>query len=111
MLDLLGSFVGELRTAGIPVSTTEHLDAARALVAIDLLERPVVKAALAATLVKDDAHYPAFDLAFEIFFSAGNLAEVLGMEDAEGLLGPRDDESGAPGRGGGGGGQVDDEEL
>ena len=44
MLELLGAFVGELRAAGIPVSTTEHLDAARALVAIDLLERPVVKA-------------------------------------------------------------------
>ena len=39
MLDLLGAFVGELRAAGIPVSTTEHLDAARALVAIDLLDR------------------------------------------------------------------------
>jgi uncharacterized protein with von Willebrand factor type A (vWA) domain len=109
MLDLLGSFVGELRTAGIPVSTTEHLDAARALTAIDLMERPVVKAALAATLVKDDAHYAAFELAFEIFFSAGTATAT--MDELEGSgQGARGDGAEA-GQGGGGGGEVDDEEL
>jgi uncharacterized protein len=110
MLDLLGSFVGELRTAGIPVSTTEHLDAARALTAIDLLERPVVKAALAATLVKDDAHYAAFELAFEIFFSPGAVGAAPDDLDGSGAAGPRGDGD-AGGRGGGGGSEVDDEEL
>ena len=57
MLDLLGAFVGELRSAGIPVSTTEHLDAARALVAIDLMERSVVKAALSLRWAERDGTY------------------------------------------------------
>ena len=36
MLSLLGSFIGELRAAGLPVSMTEHVDAARAIEVIDL---------------------------------------------------------------------------
>ncbi len=116
MLDLLGSFVGELRDAGIPVSTTEHLDAARALVAIDLMERAVVKAALSTTLVKDETHFAAFELAFEIFF-----ASVTAQAAADQLDGP-EHEPGEPssqrgsegrGKGGGGGasGEVTQEEL
>ena len=31
MLDVLSGFVSELRAAGIPVSLTEHLDAAEAM--------------------------------------------------------------------------------
>jgi hypothetical protein len=110
MLELLGSFVGELRTAGIPVSTTEHLDAARALVAIDLMDRPVVRASLAATLVKDEAHLAAFDLAFDIFFSAGSAArDVL---DHDGDANPlRGQDAQSAGRGGGAGGEMSDEEL
>ena len=36
MLNLLGDFIGELRAAGIPVSMSEHVDAARAVEVIDL---------------------------------------------------------------------------
>ena len=111
MLELLGAFVGELRAAGIPVSTTEHLDAARALVAVDLMEREVVKASLAATMVKDETHYAAFDLAFEIFFAtvpAGALGEDAGEgEDGDAASGAQ----GQAGQGGGAGGEVSAEEL
>jgi uncharacterized protein len=111
MLELLGAFVGELRAAGIPVSTTEHLDAARALVAVDLLDRPVVKAALAATMVKDETHYPAFDLAFEIFFASAR-ADGLGEAEGEGTDADGSSASSGPtGEGGGAGGEVSAEEL
>jgi uncharacterized protein with von Willebrand factor type A (vWA) domain len=36
LLNLLGDFIGELRAAGIPVSMSEHVDAARAVEVIDL---------------------------------------------------------------------------
>ncbi len=106
MLDLLSGFVGELRIAGIPVSTTEHLDAARALVAVDLTDRATVKAALATTLVKDASHLAAFDLAFEIFFSARLAAGEDGASRRAGA-----ERGGEGGLRGGGGGEVSDEEL
>ncbi len=113
MLHLLGDFVGELRAAGIPVSTTEHLDAARALVAIDLMERDVVKAALATTMVKEEAHYPAFDLAFEIFFASrggGRGDGTDGGEDADGAM-AEGEQAGSNPAGGGATGEVTAEEL
>ncbi|HSH23010.1 MAG TPA: VWA domain-containing protein [Acidimicrobiales bacterium] len=69
MLATLSSFVDELRRVGIPVSITEHLDAATALTHIPLDERAAFKAALAATLVKHDAHRGAFETVFEVWFS------------------------------------------
>ncbi|MFY9783566.1 MAG: VWA domain-containing protein [Acidimicrobiales bacterium] len=108
MLNLLGDFIGELRAAGIPVSMSEHVDAARAVEIIDLSNRSLVKATLAATLVKDGDHLPVFNTAFEVFFS------VRSWESAEDLLGDelnaesdREGAAGAsgagPGRGLGGG--------
>ena len=44
LLNLLGDFIGELRAAGIPVSMSEHVDAARALEVIDLGDRALVRA-------------------------------------------------------------------
>ncbi|HEV3212642.1 MAG TPA: VWA domain-containing protein [Acidimicrobiales bacterium] len=114
MLELLGAFVGELRAAGIPVSTTEHLDAARALVAVDLMEREVVKASLAATMVKDDTHYAAFDLAFEIFFSTVPKGALEGLDDdGDGVAAASEGQAGEgqAGEGGGAGGEVSAEEL
>ena len=56
MLNLLGDFIGELRAAGIPVSMSEHVDAARAIEVINLGDRSMVRGSLAATLVKDGDH-------------------------------------------------------
>ncbi len=69
MLDLLTGFVAELRAAGIPVSLTEHLDAAEALRHVPLEDREALKYALGASLVKSSAHWRAFETAFEIYFS------------------------------------------
>ena len=69
MLDVLQGFVHELRTAGLPVSMTENLDAMRAIEFVALDDRASFKAALGATLVKNAGHYRVFDTVFEVFFS------------------------------------------
>ena len=69
MLDLLNGFVAELRAAGLPVSLTENLDAMEAVRHIPLEDREAFKYALAATLVKSNAHWKAFETVFEVYFS------------------------------------------
>ena len=69
MLELLSGFVQELRTAGLPVSLTENLDAMEAVKHIPLEDREAFKFALAATLVKNAAHWKAFETVFEVYFS------------------------------------------
>ncbi len=69
MLDLLTGFVTELRAAGIPVSLTEHLDAAEALRHIPLEDREAIKYTLGASLVKTSSHWRAYETTFEIYFS------------------------------------------
>ncbi len=76
MLDLLGDFIAELRAAGIPVSMSEHVDAARAIEVIDLGNRSMLRGSLAATLVKDGDHLPVFYTAFDVFFATRSFASV-----------------------------------
>src|SRR5580658_4407387 len=116
LLNLLGDFIGELRAAGIPVSMSEHVDAARAVEVIDLGDRSMLRATLAATLVKDGDHLPVFYNAFDVYFS------IRSWEGTDDLLGEEltspDDREGVPGangqgpRGrGGGGGSMSAAEL
>jgi len=70
LLPLLTDFIAELRTAGVPASMVEAMDAMAAIRHIDLADRTVFKTALAATLVKNARHYEAFNTAFEVFFAA-----------------------------------------
>ena len=69
ILDLLNGFIAELREAGLPVSLTENLDAMAAIRHIPLEERETFKYALAATLVKNNAHWRSFETVFEVYFS------------------------------------------
>ena len=123
MLDLLSGFVTELRRAGLPVSLTEHLDAAEAVHHIPLEDREALKYALAATLVKSSSHWRAFETAFEVFFAvrtgghgmAGEL-DADGNEIGEDAEGAGAGEGGTRGRGrsphGAGGGEgMTPEEL
>lgn len=80
MLELLTGFIGELRAAGLPVSTVEAIDAASALCHTDLGDRPAVRASLSATLVKSARYLEAFDTAFDVYF--GRRAPEPGTEDA-----------------------------
>ena len=69
LLDLLNGFIGDLRESGLPVSLTENLDAMEAIAHIPLEDRDAFKYALGATLVKNHAHWRAFEVVFEVYFS------------------------------------------
>jgi len=69
VLDLLSGFIVELRNAGLPVSLTENLDAMEAITHIPIEDRDAFKYALAATLVKNENHWKAFETVFEVYFS------------------------------------------
>ena len=78
MLDLLAGFIQELRRAGLPVSLTENLDAMEAVKHIPLEDREAFKYALAATMVKNNAHWRAFETVFEVYFSLRGKQYGLG---------------------------------
>ena len=73
-------FVDELRGAGVPVSTTEVLDATEALRHLPLEDREAVKLGLAAALVKEEGHWRTYETLFELYFSlrGRGLAEIAG---------------------------------
>ena len=83
MLDLLAGFIQELRSAGLPVSLTENLDAMEAVKHIPLEDREAFKYALAATLVKNNAHWKAFETVFEVYFSMRGSEYRIGDGDEE----------------------------
>ncbi len=60
--------VARLRRGGLPVSTSESLDAVAALAAVDLGRRSDVRLALKVALVKDQTREVLFDRAFEAVF-------------------------------------------
>ena len=84
MLDLLAGFVTELRNAGLPVSLTENLDAMEAVQHIPIEDREAFKYALGATLVKNNAHWRAFETVFEVYFSLrGPEYKIAGRRRAD----------------------------
>ena len=108
VLDLMSGFIAELRKAGLPVSLTENLDAMEAVKEIPIEDRQAFKYALAATLVKSNSHWRAFETIFEVYFSLrGPEHQIPGeMSDAEAELWREEQEmqqqgEGAAGSGGG----------
>ncbi len=97
MLDLLSSFIAELRTVGLPVSMSETVDAARAMESIDVSDQMLFRSALCSTLVKSGDHLSAFDTAFDVFFATrldhGDLevadAQTPEMSSRDGSSSPR----------------------
>ena len=83
LLDTLEGFTGALREAGVPAGTSEVLDATRVLGAIDLLDRPQLRAGLAAALVKRPVHRPAFDLLFDLWWPPV-VGDPVGLSDRRG---------------------------
>jgi hypothetical protein len=82
VIDLLAGFIQELRAAGLPVSLTENLDAMEAVKHIPIEDREAFKFALGATLVKNNAHWRAFETVFEVYFSLRGPQYQL-KEDAD----------------------------
>jgi uncharacterized protein len=85
LTELLSGFIGELRAAGLPVSLTENLDAMAAIQHIPLEDRQAFKYALAATLVKNAAHWRVFETVFEVYFSLRGREYALTDEQAQAL--------------------------
>ena len=117
LLELLNGFVIELRHAGLPVSLTENLDAMEAVMHIPIEDRSAFKYALGATLVKNHAHWRAFETVFEVYFSLrGQEYELVDGEwpdelDFDPDEGSEEMQGGQmPGEGGGGEG-LDPEQL
>src|ERR1044071_9619549 len=90
--ELLAGFIQELRQAGLPVSLTENLDAMEAVTHIPLEDREAFKYALAATLVKNNTHWRAFETVFEVYFSLRGRQYALGEDGEELELGDLEDE-------------------
>ena len=69
LLDRLLVLVRRLRDAGVPVSSSEVIDATKALNAIDVLDRSAVRQAILTTLVKRSEDLAAFEILFEFAFA------------------------------------------
>jgi uncharacterized protein with von Willebrand factor type A (vWA) domain len=82
MLERFLGFAGALRAAGVPVATSENVDALRALGHVPFEDRDAFRAALAATMVKSAAHRPAFDVLFDLYFGAGPDPRATEARDA-----------------------------
>lgn len=70
LLDRHIAFVEALRSAGLPVSLSEGLDAVHAIGSLGIDDRETLRAAYAATLVKRQPHRPGFDHVFDLYFPA-----------------------------------------
>ena len=111
LLDLLSGFIAELRAVGIPASLTENLDAMEAVKHVPIEDRDTFKYALAATLVKNQAHWKAFETVFEVYFSLRGAQYQISDADLDDDD-STDGETAAEGnRGGGGGEMLSPEEL
>ncbi|MFN8195415.1 MAG: VWA domain-containing protein [Nocardioidaceae bacterium] len=84
LLDRHIAFLEALRSAGMPVSLAEGLDAVAALGVVGWGERDVVRDAYAATLVKRQAQRPTFEAVFDLFFPrlVGGGVAATGAERA-----------------------------
>ena len=118
LLDLLSGFIVELRNAGLPVSLTENLDAMEAIQHIPLEDRTALKYALAATLVKNNSHWKAFEIVFDVYFSLrgeeyaidGDLLDApLDEDEEEDPEAPGGRGQGEKGQGGSGRGMTPEE--
>jgi hypothetical protein len=112
LTELLSGFISELRTAGLPVSLTENLDAMQAVQHIPVDDREAFKYALGATLVKNAAHWRVFETVFEVYFSLRGRDYALTDEqadmlpDLEDLLGELAQQQEGEMRAGGAGGET-----
>ena len=115
--ELLAGFIQELRQAGLPVSLTENLDAMQAVKHIPIEDREAFKYALAATLVKSNSHWRAFETVFEVYFSLRGSQYKIGEGDEDALaalleeLEQSEQQGDGPRSGSGGGEALTPEEI
>ena len=90
MIDRLLELTDALRKAGVPVSVSENLDTLRALEHVAIEDREVFRSALAATMIKSEAHRPAFDTLFDIYLGSGPVDTTDEETLSETLSDPED---------------------
>lgn len=79
-------FIGALRRKGIPVGPSEAVDAAAAMVHIDLVDRAALREALASTILHKPTHRGVFDQLFDLWFPAatgGNDARAAAQLEVD----------------------------
>lgn len=81
----LDDFVRAVRQAGVPIGTSDAIDAARAMVSVDLLDREQLRHGLAAVLLKRSTHRPAFDALFDLWWptSISSPSRAAAADDSE----------------------------
>lgn len=113
LLELLSGFIESLRSAGLPVSLTENLDAMAAVKEIPLYDRTSFKYALGSTLVKNHSHWAAFETIFEVYFALrGPEYEILSDQESDnGNQSSKNQDSQSQNQAGGAGAGLSPEEL
>ncbi|GAA3494939.1 VWA domain-containing protein [Streptomyces prasinosporus] len=81
----LTGLVDALRAHGVRVGTGETVDAARAVEALGLADRELLREGLAATLLHGAGQRPLFDAVFDLYFPRGVGAPEGGPADREDL--------------------------
>ena len=71
MVDHVTRLAAVLRRAGIDVATGDLIDASRALMLLDLLDRELVRSALRSVMVSREPDLAVFDRAFDLVFAPG----------------------------------------
>src|SRR6185437_7408769 len=74
-------FAGLLRQNGLRISPSEVADAAQAVLLVGMEEKPALRGALRATLVKRGQDAAVFDRLFELYFT-GAKDLVEGLQDS-----------------------------
>ncbi|MGC3003861.1 hypothetical protein ACPF8X_37170, partial [Streptomyces sp. G35A] len=77
----LTGLVDALRAHGVRVGTGETVDAARAVEALGLVDRELLREGLAATLLHGTGQRPVFDAVFDLYFPRGVGAPEGGTAD------------------------------
>jgi hypothetical protein len=82
---VLAAFVRALRAAGSPVSTSETIDAVKAVAVVGYGDRQVLKDTLGAVLAKSESEKTTHDALFELYFNReSSPEEALSEESGEG---------------------------
>ncbi|MFK4144770.1 VWA domain-containing protein [Streptomyces sp. NPDC004065] len=81
----LTGLVAALRGHGVRIGTGETVDAARAMAALGLADREVLREGLAATLLHGNGQRPVFDPVFDLYFPRGVGAPGTAPADREDL--------------------------
>ncbi len=75
MVDHVARLATLLRKAGIDVATGDLIDATRALMLLDLLDRELVRSALRSVMISREPDLAVFDRAFDLVFTPAALLD------------------------------------